>query len=99
VLSLYVLCSAKTKILLLAALGVIESDRPVSAKVVDATVVEVLYVAFTTCKTFPPPAGEAHFRPVGETELSAVKTVPFAPTVSLANVSAPVPTIKSAFAS
>jgi hypothetical protein len=57
--------------LLLAALGVIESDRPVSAKVVDATVVEVLYVAFTTCNTLPPPAGAAHFRPVGETELSA----------------------------
>ncbi len=65
--------------MLLADEGVIDALKPVSANDELAEVVFVESVTFTTCNTFPPPAGATHFNPVASAE-SAVKTVPFAPT-------------------
>jgi len=59
--------------LLVAEVGVIDPDNPVSVKVVVDTVVSAppdAVVAFTTCNTLPPPAAAAHLRPV-LVELSA----------------------------
>ena len=46
--------------------------NPESVKVELVTLTSVLVVAETTCKTFPPPAGATHFKPV-VSALSATK--------------------------
>jgi hypothetical protein len=62
----------KTRIFDVAAVGVIVAVRVVSVKVDELMVVEVVVVALTTCNTFPPAAGAAHFNPVA-VALSATK--------------------------
>lgn len=59
----------------LVADGVIAKLKPVtSTKLVDVVVkFPEVSSRVTTCKILPPPAGAAHFKPVGETELSATR--------------------------
>ena len=63
----------KTKTFDDAELGVMLAVMPVVAITLVLLVALVVIFALTTCNTFPPAAGAAHFNPVGETELSATK--------------------------
>ena len=56
-----------TRILEVAEVGVIVAVNEVVVSAVVAIVVCVVVVALITCRSFPPPAGATHFKPVAST--------------------------------
>ena len=73
------------------------ADKVLSAKDVEVEVVEVVEVAWTTCRILPPPEAVAHFKPVA-VELSATSICASDPTAKRATVDAAVALIRSPLA-